>query len=609
MASLRGTASASSGNTTVSSVTLTVPSGAAAGDVAVLTVNTGSTRTLTTPTGWTVQDDSPISGGSGNWLLTRVLGSSDAGSTVKLTFSDGGRVAASMRVWAGVTLSGLSLQSVSVKSVSSFAVPSTSVPAGAVFDVSLLTMTSAASAPSVTIPSGYTLANSVATTISSSPNLTGYAAYQLPGSSSTLAGSFTTSVASTGVVYALVLPGGGGAQQPSQPRAQPITSGTLSWPVPDWFKQFMRSGYRLTYTVDASYAGTLVRQGLQPVGGSITDTIKPGVRRTLNLDLAPEAGLYDALAPTGTQLAVTAHVTLTNNVIIDVPMGVYIIDQASLSEGGGKLSITAPDRWALVQRAKFLGPTSSTPGSTVVQQIINLLRDVIGANEAIAVTATSTLTVGALTWDKDRDKAILDLATSIGAWVYCDRNGFFTIADQPRQSSTANWLVDSSPSGVLVTLDRQKARTNTYNVVVVDSSSTTTPAFAAQYVWDSDPNSPTYAGPGSWGPTPPAATSAGPFGQAPYFYSDPNLSDATSALAAGAAILSRTVGSASAVNLTSVPNPAVDAFDAIDVLPPRERADVIRSLERHIADTVTHPLDVSQPQQIQGRSTRTDAYT
>lgn len=515
-----------------------------------------------------------------------------------------------MRVWAGVTGSGLSLLTTVVSSSTAFAVPSTTVPAGAVFDVAILARASTSSAPTLTTPAGYTLGTSAATS-TTSPNLAQRAVYQLPASTSTLAGSSTASTSSTGVVYALVLPAaptGGGTGPVSQYNA-PVLSGTLTWPVPDWFKQFMRSGYRLTYTVDASYAGTMVRQGLRPVGGSITDTIKPGVRRTLSLDLAPEAGLYDALAPIGTQLAVTGHVTLTNNAVVDVPMGVFVVDQASLSEGGGKLSITAPDRWSLIQRAKFLGPTSSTPGTTVVQQIVNLLRDVIGSTESVTVAATSTVTVGALTWTKDRDKAIADLAESIGAWVFCDRYGYFTIADVPHQSSTADWLVDASPSGVLVTLDRQKSRTNTYNVVAVDSSSTDTPAWVTQYVWDNDPASPTFAGPGSWGPNPPAASAAGPFGQAPYLYSDSNIPDAPSAIAAAAAILARTVGVASAVNLTSVPNPAVDAFDRMDVLPPAERADVLRSLERHIADTITHPLDVSQPTQIQGRSTRTDAYS
>jgi hypothetical protein len=63
------------------------------------------------------------------------------------------------------------------------------------------------------------------------------------------------------------------------------------------------------------------------------------------------------------------------------------------------------------------------------------------------------------------------------------------------------------------------------------------------------------------------------------------------------------------VSLGQVPNPAVDAFDVLDVMPPKERYDIARVLERHVADTVTHPLSLGTAQHIEGRSTRTDRCT
>jgi hypothetical protein len=73
----------------------------------------------------------------------------------------------------------------------------------------------------------------------------------------------------------------------------------------------------------------------------------------------------------------------------------------------------------------------------------------------------------------------------------------------------------------------------------------------------------------------------------------------------GLAILSRVKGLASQVSLESVPNPAIDAFDVIDVLPPRQRYDLERVLERHVVDDVTHSLTL-QETQIDGRSTRAE---
>lgn len=398
---------------------------------------------------------------------------------------------------------------------------------------------------------------------------------------------------------------------------------TLTWPIPDWFITAVRSSYGLTYTVDAFYGNTAVAgaTGLQPIGGSITDTIKPGVRRTLSLDLAGDRNLYDLLAPTGTALKVTGHITLSSQQVVNVPMGTFIIDQVTLGEGGGKISITAPDRWVLLQRAKFIGPVSSSVGIPVVDQMVQLIQGGLGGAEPVSVLSSSTATMDPLTWKQDRDKAIQDLATSIGAWVYVDRYGVFTIADVPTISTKAGWLLDASTSGVLISLDRSKSRTSTYNVVVVDSSSSTDQGWPTQYAWDSDAASPTYAGPD------PVRNPelAGQFGIAAYPYSDPNISTAGEALTAARAILAHTIGIASSVTVTATPNCAVDAFDPVDVLPPgrvsgrRPAAGGSPAvswsygpdtfMERHIADTVTHPLDPSQPLQIAGRSTRTDPYT
>jgi hypothetical protein len=56
------------------------------------------------------------------------------------------------------------------------------------------------------------------------------------------------------------------------------------------------------------------------------------------------------------------------------------------------------------------------------------------------------------------------------------------------------------------------------------------------------------------------------------------------------------------------PNPAMDALDVLNVIPPPERPDLPRPLEQQMADKVTHALDVTSEVTIQGRSTRTDEY-
>ncbi|MCU1617202.1 MAG: hypothetical protein JWO98_4742 [Frankiales bacterium] len=396
----------------------------------------------------------------------------------------------------------------------------------------------------------------------------------------------------------------------------------MAFPVADPYAQAVRSGFAVTYTVDASRGGSPVAgaQGLRPTGGSVSDTTKPGVRRSLSLELPGDPAMYDLLLPSGTTLTCTAHVRYTSRFTADIPMGLFDVDSESFTEGGGSLSLTAPDKWVRIQRARFMGPAASTRGITVTAQIVALIRGALGASEPVTVTASSTATMTAVVWDKDRAQAIIDLATSIGAWVHFDRYGVATVADIPTIGARANWLVDASSTGILTDLDRQRSRTDTRNVVVVSSSADKGPRFPTQYVWDNDPASPTYAGPGTGsGTTPPSATTAGPFGIVPYFYDSPILANASAAIAAGRTILARTTGLASQVTLSQVPNPAADAFDTLDVLPPGQTTYRLgsparlltrggRTVERHVADTLTHPLTASSPLHIEGRSTRSDIY-
>lgn len=373
------------------------------------------------------------------------------------------------------------------------------------------------------------------------------------------------------------------------------------FPTPDRYGQAVRAGGTKQYpTVSAYLSGVALVASLPVDGGDVQDDVTaPGVRRTMRLNVAKQPGLADTLARPGVQLRASWTVDYGGGIVDSIPLGVFEPDVQTLGYApGGGLSVTAPDGYRRVQLAKFLIPRASTPGMTVAGQIIQLLREALPVGTQIVNLSTSQATVGALTWDRDRDKAIEDLAESIGAYVFMDRNGAATIADLPTSGVTPVWTVDASMTGVLLDADRSRSRTETRNVVVVtaDKADGVAP-FEPVIVWDQDPSSPTYAGvdplnqPGT----------AGPLGIAPDFYSSPLLLNAQMAEQAGRTRLAKTVGQVATLSVSSVPHRGLDGLDAIDVLLPRDRNDQPRVMERHLIDKVTHPLDLSA-QSIDTRS-------
>lgn len=358
------------------------------------------------------------------------------------------------------------------------------------------------------------------------------------------------------------------------------------------FLAALRQAHAVEVQVDAYRSNALVQAALPILDGSVTVDAGSRVRRQLSLTLAPEAGLWDTLAPTGTELRPKRGIRYPNGSVEWVPLGRFDVDTQRMGYApSGTLSLTAPDRWVRVQRARFEAPATSVYGATVKSEIERL---VTGAVPGITVanTATSTATVGAVAWDTDRDGAVDEMAKAIGAEAFFDVNGNLVIRDVPTLAGQAAvWTVDASATGVLLDADRERSRTRTYNVVVASSSATDGVApFTPVTVADSDPTSPTYVG--------------GAFGRVPYFYSSPLLATSGQATAAAQTILERVRGLAAQLSLESIVNPALDAGDVIDALLPPERYDMARPVEHHIVDKVTIPLTVGGTQSIATRSSR-----
>ena len=357
------------------------------------------------------------------------------------------------------------------------------------------------------------------------------------------------------------------------------------YPVTAVFGQALRESHAAVARVDAYLGGVLLVEDLPITGGQVSVASGTGVRRTLDVSIA-DRNMWNVLDVMGVELRAYRGIRYPSGDTELVPLGVFSLDiqQMSVDPSGGIDVRSAPDRWAKVQRAQFEQPTASIPTAQIRAEIARLVTDAV-PGVTVTTTATSTATVGPMVWDQDRAAAASDLATSIGAEAFFDVNGDLVIADAPLLGQAPVWTVDASPSGVLLSGDRIRDRSRTYNVVVAYPSSLSgaTP-YAPVIVEDNDPSSRTYVG--------------GPFGRVPYRYTTPAMTTSGQALIAAKALLNRVKAVNAQLDVTAVVHPGLDRGDVINVLTPDG------TNELHLVDSLTIPLDVGGTQQITTRSSR-----
>jgi hypothetical protein len=322
------------------------------------------------------------------------------------------------------------------------------------------------------------------------------------------------------------------------------------------------------------------------VSGTVDVTSDPGVRRTLTLEVVNTGVEWAALQPTEAIIYIVAGLKLADGSVPHVPLGSFRCDDATLDWTDAQtISITAPDRWAIVQETQFEVTTRSTQ-STYVAEIVNLL-SVVPQATAARITATGDIAIPhAITYTASREDAVYSLAEAISADVAFAADGVLEIRDLPTAKSDSVWTVGPGDSGLLVTASYDRTRAYTFNVVVVQPTSTDGTAVWAQVTAeDDDPTSPTYVG---------------TFGRVPRFVQSDLVTSAAQAEHVAACQLAQTIGLTSQVTLTAVPQPALDVLDSITVgFPPRPGISAL--VERHLIDTIEHDL-AGAPQQLVTRA-------
>jgi hypothetical protein len=388
-------ASAGEGQTsTTSSLSITIPSTAAVDDVAIITVDFGSSSTtLTTPTGWTVlsgpdTDSSLFS----CWTLAKALESGEPGSSVDLNFGAAGRCVAHMRVYSGAdtTVSNY-LVDVLVDTVATTTItlPTlANVPADALVDAAFARRRGGTVA-ALNFPAPYTAHTQVSTNYGTGANAFSRAAYDIAETTGTYGGESdsTAGQSNLGANYLVAIPiASGGASLTETPADdEDLTDSAL-----------VTYGRLPADDEDLTDAATTAHDAVRPSDDDLglTDSVEV----TTGPNPADALGLADSVATVGTfERTQDDDLGLTDSVVAIV--GQFAEDDLGLTDSVTLVRTTfieVDDALGLTEVcARTFGiPLADDLGLTDQATPLTGPRDNLGLTDSVTTVGTFVLSVG-----------------------------------------------------------------------------------------------------------------------------------------------------------------------------------------------------------------------
>jgi len=343
----------------------------------------------------------------------------------------------------------------------------------------------------------------------------------------------------------------------------------------------LATDHGLISKVNVLYGGSVVAEDIPFVDGSVTVDRGSDVRRQLSLTIADPAdfpltetaryGVY------GQTLYVESGITYLDGSSELVPCGLFVITQVSGSIHTGPLSITAVGQEILLKRAVFETATSTKGFASAAAFIGTQIAAVVPGASFVNASTNGAGAIATKTWDVGQDvwSALVEVANSVGAELYCDANGTFRLVDVPNiDAAVPVWDVSAGEYGVMVSAEMTTTSDDVFNRVIASGENTEEnkpPVSATATIT---------TGPLRYG---------GPFGKVTKTYQSSLITNGSQAAQTANALLRKYQAPNRSVTLGTIPNPALEAGDCIRVnygdtapAPP----------ELHLVQSFTVPLSV-----------------
>lgn len=343
---------------------------------------------------------------------------------------------------------------------------------------------------------------------------------------------------------------------------------------------------------------------LDVVDGTVTLDCTATIRGTLSMTIqhAWDSGTStSSIAPYGSEIAVYRGVRFGNGSTEYSGLGVYrIVTVEQQDVLGGELIITGTDRMGALDEAKLEAPVTYDPTGgwtygTVVNDLVTSGYVPWAGSASITWDDTTlrdtTIAVQIAATGDDRLGTLTTMLAGINKIAFFDNTGTLQIqtAPNPLTASPVAFNIDLGDGGVLISGDRTITRAGATNVVVVtneQAGSTSVPVIGIAQ--DTTLGSP---------------TNVATFGKIPVSYQLPTATTTALATAAAQSLLNGLLGVPYTLTFASIPNPALQPYDVINVYLPADTSVSTQAprVEKHIIDSIAIPLSYANTLAINTR--------
>lgn len=264
--------------------------------------------------------------------------------------------------------------------------------------------------------------------------------------------------------------------------------------------------------------------------------------------------------------------------------GSGVVSRGGGQRGGGTaLKIHGVDLSRAIKRNQWQQPFVIESGMNYAAAVVAMVKDRLPSQTAFSTISsehTTPLLIFGLDQGGDPWQDIQDMATAVGFEAFFDPAGVFTFrpVPDPRRGEPV-WAFDEDANPTVTDAKRELTDEQTFNYVVVRGESTSTKNPVSAYAFDDDPSSPTYVN--------------GPYGTVVQRLVFPLITTQEQAQAAADAILLNSLGAADTVTISTVPMPALEPGDIVEVNVPGSKAN-----GTYMVNQMTTPLSPAEAQQL-----------